>query len=466
MKPIEPFLMFLETLRLHGLETAAHRFYSVYQATVDSLDDPLRLGRVKVTVTLTSDHTLPEYAYPISAFGGAGCGLFFPPRVGDQGYVVFECGDQKYPLYVGGSWAAPKGQSQVPDEVGPPVLPKLGPVAGTAAQAEYTARVIKTPMGMLLKFEDGDAAGARDKGIVLATSEATESGGPFTKLHQLLMSDKQGLIELRSAGIPTGTSRYRLVLNDTGKSAFIEAGSGALVAIEDNAALQRLRMLSKNGHLLILDDKHEVIRLDSANSNVIEIDDKTNRISAQTIGGRNVSIDDATQMISITDPQGNLVTIGPTGIQVTSATMVNVTAAGAATVTAGGPVAVTGAGIAETSTGGGAMSTLNTGVASGLMLGGVLSTILGLVAMTLLGGATLTVIGTLLIAATSLTIACNSIALGPGVQHQLVTDQLLVWLATHTHPTAAPGAPSPPTEAPLISGPAAQSYMTQHVTAS
>lgn len=467
MKAVDPFLMFADSLRLHGLETTANRWYSAYQATVISLDDPMGLGRVKVNVPALSDLTSPEYAIPITPFGGLNCGFFFPPRIGDQGYVLFEFGNHRYPLFLGGGWAAPLNVSQVPDDALRPTLPLLPPPPGLVATPEYTTRVLKTPMGMLLRFEDGDAAGARDKGLELTTAIATKAGGPFTKLHSLVMSDTQKLIELHTAGIPVGSLRYRLVLNDAQKTAFLQSGTGQLVALEDAPNLQRIRLLTPAGNLLLLDDKNKVMRLDSINSNIIEIDDKTNKITAKTIGNRSIVLDDGSQTMTVTDPLGNIVTMGPTGIQITSASMVNTQAPGAITTVAGGAVATTGAGIAQTSLGGAPMATLNTGLTTGLMLGGLLSTIIGIVAVTLLGGLTLGIAGAALITASTLSVVSSSIALGdPGSAQQLVNVQILTWLATHTHPTAALGPPSPPVQAAQLSGPLAQVYLTQNVTAS
>jgi len=70
---------FFSDLYHYGLEKAAHRWYSVYEAEVVSVkDDPDGTARIDLVCPLISDDTIRE-ARPIFPIGG-----FLPPYVGDK----------------------------------------------------------------------------------------------------------------------------------------------------------------------------------------------------------------------------------------------------------------------------------------------------------------------------------------------------------------------------------------------
>lgn len=131
------FLSFWDTFLKFGLE-AFGRYYSVYRAKVDSNIDPQNQGRIKVIVeSLGRDAALAEYAYPITPYGSKDAGMFFPPERGDQIYVVFENGNPRLPLYLGGWWM----KDDLPDSF------KKGPAP--------TVRGIETKSGHKILFDDG-----------------------------------------------------------------------------------------------------------------------------------------------------------------------------------------------------------------------------------------------------------------------------------------------------------------------
>jgi hypothetical protein len=98
------FAAFWEGFVRFGLETFG-KYYSVYRATVVDNKDPQNQGRIKVIVeALGMTSPLTEYAYPITPFAAKEGAMFFPPDVGDAVYVMFENGNPRLPLYLGGWW--------------------------------------------------------------------------------------------------------------------------------------------------------------------------------------------------------------------------------------------------------------------------------------------------------------------------------------------------------------------------
>lgn len=97
----------IENVRNFGLERVFKRYYSVYRAAVVDNKDLQKRGRIKVKVPqLFGELTLPVMVEPLDfRNSAAGKGEFFPPDIGDWTYVMFEGGDQRFPLYMGGWYA-------------------------------------------------------------------------------------------------------------------------------------------------------------------------------------------------------------------------------------------------------------------------------------------------------------------------------------------------------------------------
>jgi hypothetical protein len=93
----------IDILRYRGLEYLG-RFYGVYRGKVVDNNDPLKMGRVKVIVDIISPKPLEEWAIPIGFWAGRGHGEFYVPEKDEIVYVMFEKGDPRYPLYIGGHY--------------------------------------------------------------------------------------------------------------------------------------------------------------------------------------------------------------------------------------------------------------------------------------------------------------------------------------------------------------------------
>jgi hypothetical protein len=111
-------------------------FYGKYRGTVANNVDPMRLGRVQVSVPAVLGDGRLSWAMPCVPYAGDGVGLFAVPPRGANVWVEFEGGDPAYPILAGCFW----GTGQSP---------------GTGLP---TTKIFKTD-GMTLTFEDQAGAG-------------------------------------------------------------------------------------------------------------------------------------------------------------------------------------------------------------------------------------------------------------------------------------------------------------------
>ncbi|HVR97155.1 MAG TPA: phage baseplate assembly protein V [Thermoanaerobaculia bacterium] len=107
---------------------------------VSDLEDPERLGRVKVRYPTLGDQE-SDWARLIAAGAGKERGLFSRPEVGDEVVVVFEQGDPHRAYVLGGVWS--KTDPPPPDD-------------GNAADNNW--RFIQSRSGHVIKLDDTQGA--------------------------------------------------------------------------------------------------------------------------------------------------------------------------------------------------------------------------------------------------------------------------------------------------------------------
>ncbi len=124
------------------------RFPGVVVGIVKSLDDPRGEGRIKVKFPWLPD--LDEYPWaPVATpLTGGSRGMQFMPELEDEALVAFEHGDFDHPFIVGFLW---NGVDRPPE-------------------SEHKNRVILTPGGHTLRFEDADGS----KKVILRSSHGHE----------------------------------------------------------------------------------------------------------------------------------------------------------------------------------------------------------------------------------------------------------------------------------------------------
>ncbi|MCC2336479.1 phage baseplate assembly protein V [Cellulomonas wangsupingiae] len=99
-----------EPVRLGGAAgertVSSARHTGLVVATVNSTDDPDRLGRVRVTFVTASDRTSSDWARVLAPGGGSAGGMVLQHEPGDEVLVAFEGGDVSRPVVLGGLHSA------------------------------------------------------------------------------------------------------------------------------------------------------------------------------------------------------------------------------------------------------------------------------------------------------------------------------------------------------------------------
>ena len=190
----------------------AERRYGKYRGFVVSNEDPQKRGRLKLRVPSVLGAEESDWALPCVPFGGgAGYGFFAVPEAEAQVWVEFEEGDVHRPLWVGTFWQAE------------------GDVPQGAAISPPTTRVLRTPKGHALQFDDKDD----EEQISLShPKEAT------------LVIDKDGgiaLTDAKGAKLTLDAAGERVVLQDASGNSLTMTSSGTIV---EDANGNRIEMAS------------------------------------------------------------------------------------------------------------------------------------------------------------------------------------------------------------------------------
>jgi uncharacterized protein involved in type VI secretion and phage assembly len=160
------------------------RLGGVVVGTVKRVDDPRGEGRILVEFPWMEGRNQSNWAPPATLMTGGGRGSWFMPEKEDEVLVAFDHGDVNHPYIVGFLW---NGVDKPPE-------------------TEPQNRVIVTPGGHTLRFEDKDNA----KKIVLKSSAGhkitlDDAAGGSIKLEtngglSIELSDQASSIELKGGG--------------------------------------------------------------------------------------------------------------------------------------------------------------------------------------------------------------------------------------------------------------------------
>jgi uncharacterized protein involved in type VI secretion and phage assembly len=80
------------------------KFMGKFRGKVENNIDPLRLGRIQVSVPAVLGDSTLSWAEPCLPYGGAGVGFFAIPPRGARVWVEFEDGNPDYPIWTGCFW--------------------------------------------------------------------------------------------------------------------------------------------------------------------------------------------------------------------------------------------------------------------------------------------------------------------------------------------------------------------------
>jgi len=169
---------------------------------VKNLEDPRGEGRLQVEFPWLPESRRSAWAPVAAPLAGKQRGAWFMPEIDDEVLVAFEHGDFDHPFVVGFLW---NGVDKPPD-------------------TDNKHRVIVTPGGHELRFEDDDGA----KQVILKTS-----GG-----HKITLNDKSG-----STTVTVKTNGgHTLELNDTQQSVTAQtAGGGQTLTLSDGTQSAELQ---------------------------------------------------------------------------------------------------------------------------------------------------------------------------------------------------------------------------------
>jgi uncharacterized protein involved in type VI secretion and phage assembly len=171
------------------------RYHGVVTGIVKDLNDPDGQGRIELQFPWLSDSVRSSWAPVASALAGKERGAFFMPEIDDEVLVAFEHGDFNHPFIVGFLWNG----------------------VDTPPETTNQNRVIKTPGGHQLRFEDKDGA----KKVILKSN-----GG-----HQIEIDDSAETITIK-----TNSGNQFIVLNDASKSVTVRGG-GRIVEMANGQIL-------------------------------------------------------------------------------------------------------------------------------------------------------------------------------------------------------------------------------------
>jgi uncharacterized protein involved in type VI secretion and phage assembly len=177
----------------HAPQSSKTEIQGVVTAVVTNLNDPNKLGRVKVKFPWLAEDVESDWARISSPMAGSSRGLMLIPEVNDEVLVAFEHGDVKRPYVVGSLW---NGEDKPPFD-DPSVF---------APNNQVEKRILKTRAGHFIEFYDKQG----EESVTIKTK-----GG-----HQIVMDDKSGSENVSI----TDKSGSKLVMNSANKSVSLEVG--------------------------------------------------------------------------------------------------------------------------------------------------------------------------------------------------------------------------------------------------
>jgi uncharacterized protein involved in type VI secretion and phage assembly len=165
----------------------------VVHGFIKRTDDPSKLGRVKLRFPWLGDDYESEWAHIASPMSGPSRGFFFSPEEGDEVLVGFDNGQVDHPYVIGFLY---NGKQKPPE-------------------TELKNRVILTPGGNTLRFEDKDG----ETKVILKS----KSG------HQIILDDTNKPPQNKYPRILVQTSGgLRIVLDDKDQSIELQGGGRIL----------------------------------------------------------------------------------------------------------------------------------------------------------------------------------------------------------------------------------------------
>ncbi|MER8605536.1 phage baseplate assembly protein V [Mesorhizobium sp. M1233] len=177
----------------------AATFYGKYRGFVTNNADPNKVGRVRARVPSITGQVETAWALPCFPFGGlAQQSFFMVPEVGAQIWIEFEEGNLSHPVWTG---TFLQGVADALTEV----------------DTEPTARLVKTPSGHMLYFQDKSG----EERVTLHHSAGAEL--LLDEKGSLAITDKNG------ATLTIDANAGEITMSDTNGNTLVMSSSGTKV---------------------------------------------------------------------------------------------------------------------------------------------------------------------------------------------------------------------------------------------
>jgi uncharacterized protein involved in type VI secretion and phage assembly len=204
-----------------------HTTPGVAIGVVTNINDPDKLGRVRVTFPWLDEQHESNWARVATPGAGKGRGFFAMPEVDDEVLVAFEHGDLNRPYVVGGLW---NGKDKPPAEA-----VKGGKVA---------IRTLTTRAGHHISLHDDDGAGQVEIKTASHTIHLEDKGSgkiTITSGGDLEISAKGGKLAITSSGVELASnSSLKLQANSSAEltaNASLKVQANATMDVSANAVM-------------------------------------------------------------------------------------------------------------------------------------------------------------------------------------------------------------------------------------
>lgn len=244
----DPIEALLHNMAEHGLEnTAISRFYSHYEARIESVEGYEKDGRVQVSVpALDLNGPHPKRAFFACQKASPDAGVFLPPVVGDTCFVGFHLGDHtSIPLIFGYIWKKIPKEFDSTDKAG-----------------------FKSNGGSSLVFDD--TPNDRSVELSLATTKADAVADKVHSIKAQKTSNDSDLT-IETEGGQTG------VFRDTGSPGVVFSTAGGCVfeLLDDK---KHARITTPSGMVLLMSDTDQIISITTPTGQSVNIDESAGSI--------------------------------------------------------------------------------------------------------------------------------------------------------------------------------------------
>ena len=219
------FYEILQQSRESGASHESNR-YGVEVGIVTNVQDPQKLGRIKVQLPRLPGGPESDWARVAQPAAGAGRGFYWLPEVGDEVLIAFELGNPGRPCVIGALW---NGTDKPPEK---------------AYADDNSTRMIQTKSGHKIVLCDKSG----EEKIVIADKSGNRSITFDVKAKKFLVECKEGDLELHAEkkivfdceDLEIKSSKTTKI--DVGTNFNLKVGSDATIKADGNLKLKASRV--------------------------------------------------------------------------------------------------------------------------------------------------------------------------------------------------------------------------------